>query len=91
MPAGCLEQVGFAGRFESQREIEQAVRKAIEDGLITCTKSLPATVTLEVPREAKREIRWRDPASMANYKGAYRLLHELLNFLARHNLPCFAK
>ena len=49
MPAGGLEQVGFAGRFESQREIEQAVRKAIEDGLITGTESFPATVTLEVP------------------------------------------
>lgn len=35
--------------INSQREIEQAVRKAIEDGLITGTESFPATVTLEVP------------------------------------------
>ena len=33
----------------SQREIEQAVRKAIENGLITGAESFPATVTLEVP------------------------------------------
>ena len=35
--------------INSQREIEQAVRQAIEDGLITGTESFPATVTLEVP------------------------------------------
>ena len=35
--------------INSQREIEQAVRKAIEDGLIAGTESFPATVTLEVP------------------------------------------
>lgn len=33
----------------SQREIELAVRKALEDGLINGTESFPATVTLEVP------------------------------------------
>jgi hypothetical protein len=35
--------------INSQREIEQAVRKAIEDGFISGTESFPATVTLEVP------------------------------------------
>ena len=35
--------------INSQREIEQAVRKAIEDGLITGAETFPATVTLEVP------------------------------------------
>jgi len=34
--------------INSQREIEQAVRKAIEDGLINGSESLPATMTLEV-------------------------------------------
>ena len=32
----------------SQREIEQAVRKAIEDGRIDGNETFPATVTLEV-------------------------------------------
>jgi len=32
----------------SQREIERAVTKAIEEGLITGSESFPATVTLEV-------------------------------------------
>ena len=34
--------------INSQREIEQAVRKAIEEGRIAGTESFPATVTLEV-------------------------------------------
>ena len=34
--------------INSQREIEQAVRKALEDGRIAGTESFPATVTLEV-------------------------------------------
>ena len=33
----------------SQREIEQAVRKAMENGLVDGTETFPATVTLEVP------------------------------------------
>jgi hypothetical protein len=33
----------------SQREIELAVRKAVEEGLIKGIESFPATVTLEVP------------------------------------------
>lgn len=32
----------------SQREIERAVAKALEDGVITGNESFPATVTLEV-------------------------------------------
>jgi hypothetical protein len=35
--------------INSQREIEQAVRKAIEDGRIAGNETFPATVTLEVP------------------------------------------
>ena len=35
--------------INSQREIEQAVRKAMEAGLITGAETFPATVTLEVP------------------------------------------
>lgn len=35
--------------INSQREIERAVTKALEDGLIDGTESFPATVTLEVP------------------------------------------
>ena len=34
--------------INSQREIEQAVRKAIEDGRIDGNETFPATVTLEV-------------------------------------------
>ena len=34
--------------INSQREIEQAVRKAIEDGRIDGNEAFPATVTLEV-------------------------------------------
>ena len=34
--------------INSQREIEQAVRKAIEDGYIDGNETFPATVTLEV-------------------------------------------
>ncbi len=34
--------------INSQREIEQAVRKALEDGRIDGSESFPATVTLEV-------------------------------------------
>jgi len=34
--------------INSQREIEQAVRKAIEDGRIDSNETFPATVTLEV-------------------------------------------
>jgi predicted component of type VI protein secretion system len=33
----------------SQREIEQAVRKALEEGRIKGDETFPATVTLEVP------------------------------------------
>lgn len=39
-----LKMVGV----NSQREIEQAVAKAIADGSIKGTESFPATVTLEV-------------------------------------------
>jgi hypothetical protein len=35
--------------INSQREIEQAVRKAIEEGRIDGSEAFPATVTLEVP------------------------------------------
>jgi hypothetical protein len=34
--------------INSQREIEQAVRRAIEDGRIDGNETFPATVTLEV-------------------------------------------
>lgn len=39
-----LKMVGI----NSQREIERAVTKAIDDGLIAGTESFPVTVTLEV-------------------------------------------
>lgn len=39
-----LKMVGI----NSQREIERAVAKAIEDGLITGSESFPAKVTLEI-------------------------------------------
>ena len=39
-----LKMVGIS----SQREIEQAVAKALAGGLITGAESFPATVTLEV-------------------------------------------
>lgn len=39
-----LKMVGIG----SQREIEQAVAKAIADGRISGTEAFPATVTLEV-------------------------------------------
>ena len=39
-----LKMVGI----NSQREIERAVTKAVDDGLIAGTESFPATVTLEV-------------------------------------------
>lgn len=35
--------------INSQREIEQAVRKALEEGRIAGNESFPATVNLEVP------------------------------------------
>ncbi len=35
--------------MSSQREIEQAVAKAVAGGLIAGTESFPATVTLDVP------------------------------------------
>lgn len=35
--------------INSQREIEQAVRKALEDGRIKGDESFPASVTLTVP------------------------------------------
>ena len=35
--------------INSQREIEQAVRKAIEEGRIAGNESFPAAVTLKVP------------------------------------------
>ncbi len=41
-----LKMVGIS----SQREIEQAVAKALAGGLIAGTESFPATVTLEVAR-----------------------------------------
>jgi hypothetical protein len=34
----------------SQREIERAVIKAMDEGLITGSESFPATVTLEIAR-----------------------------------------
>ena len=40
-----LKMVGVS----SQREIEQAVAKAIADGAITGTENLPAAMTLEIP------------------------------------------
>lgn len=33
----------------SQREIEQAVRKALADGRIDASESVPAVMTLEIP------------------------------------------
>ena len=39
-----LKMVGIS----SQREIERATLKALEDGVITGTESFPATMTLEV-------------------------------------------
>jgi hypothetical protein len=33
----------------SQRDIEQAVAKALQEGRISGTETLPATMTLEVP------------------------------------------
>jgi len=39
-----LKMVGIS----SQREIERAVMKAMDEGLIAGTESFPATVTLEV-------------------------------------------
>jgi hypothetical protein len=39
-----LKMVGVS----SQREIEQAVAKAIQDGAIAGTESFPATMTLEI-------------------------------------------
>jgi len=33
----------------SQRDIEQAVAKAVADGAIAGTESFPATMTLEIP------------------------------------------
>ena len=40
-----LKMVGIG----SQREIEQAVAKAIADGRISGTEAFPAIVTLEIP------------------------------------------
>ncbi len=40
-----LKMVGV----NSQREIEQAVTKAIADGIITGNEMFPAKVTLEIP------------------------------------------
>jgi hypothetical protein len=40
-----LKMVGIG----SQREIERATIKAIEEGTITGTEAFPATITLEVP------------------------------------------
>jgi hypothetical protein len=40
-----LKMVGVS----SQREIEQAVAKALQDGAITGTESFPAVMTLEIP------------------------------------------
>jgi hypothetical protein len=40
-----LKMVGVS----SQREIEQAVAKAMEDGIIAGNESMPATMTLDVP------------------------------------------
>jgi hypothetical protein len=51
--------VFYAVLCNSQREIEQAVRKAIENGLITGAESFPATVTLEVPR-VKLNVKFDD-------------------------------
>ena len=39
-----LKMVGI----NSQREIERAIRKAIDEGVIAGTESFPATMTLEV-------------------------------------------
>jgi hypothetical protein len=40
-----LKMVGVS----SQREIEQAVARAIQDGAIAGTETFPATMTLEIP------------------------------------------
>lgn len=40
-----LKMVGVS----SQREVEQAVARAIQDGAIAGTETFPATMTLEVP------------------------------------------
>ena len=41
-----LKTVGVS----SQREIEQAVAKALQDQAITGSETLPATMTLEIPQ-----------------------------------------
>ena len=41
-----LKMVGV----NSQREIEQAVQKAMTDGRVQGSETLPAKVTLEIPR-----------------------------------------
>jgi hypothetical protein len=40
-----LKMVGVS----SQREIEQAVARALEQGAVAGTESFPATMTLEIP------------------------------------------
>jgi hypothetical protein len=40
-----LKMVGV----NSQREIEQAVQQALQNGKLTGSETLPATVTLEIP------------------------------------------
>ena len=56
-----LKMVGVS----SQREIEQAVAKALQDGAISGTETFPATMTLEIPQLQLRthfhgEIRLQD-------------------------------
>jgi len=56
-----LKMVGVS----SQREIEQAVAKALQEGAIAGTETFPATMTLEIPQLKLRthfhgEIRLQD-------------------------------
>ena len=56
-----LKMVGIS----SQREIEQAVARAIADGSITGRESFPAYVTLGVAGLNRRQIRRRDQTRIA--------------------------
>ena len=40
----------------SQREIEKAVREAVEKGAISADASIPASVTLDVPQLGVRHV-----------------------------------
>jgi hypothetical protein len=52
-----LKMVGVS----SQREIEQAVAKALASGGVAGDAHLPATMTLDIPASPQRQVRRRDP------------------------------